>query len=109
MRSPITSNQEVSAFGDDQSGDSGDVWEIEWRTKGKFWKQDTKVSLRHKDTGRYLASHSHAKFGHPIPNQQEICAVDYSDNNAEWTSAEGVYMPRSDVNSTEAGGDRDEL
>jgi hypothetical protein len=34
---------QVSAYGDDRSSDGGDVWILDWDTKGKIWKQDTKV------------------------------------------------------------------
>lgn len=41
---PLPVCTQVSAFGDDHTTDSGDVWIVEWDTKGKLWKQETKVS-----------------------------------------------------------------
>lgn len=43
FQSPLSGNQEVSAFGGDSQSDGGDVWVIEWDGKAKFWKQDSKV------------------------------------------------------------------
>jgi len=34
---------QVSAFGSDTQSDGGDVWLIEWESKAKHWKQDSKV------------------------------------------------------------------
>ena len=44
FHSPLTNNQEVSAYGSDQESDGGDVWMVEWESKAKIWKQDGKVS-----------------------------------------------------------------
>ena len=41
--SPLSNNQEVSAFGSDGQSDTGDVWAVEWDGKAKYWKQDAKV------------------------------------------------------------------
>jgi len=43
FQSPLTHNQEVSAYGSDSDSDGGDVWIIEWESKAKMWKQDGKV------------------------------------------------------------------
>lgn len=107
-QSPLTNNQEVSAFGDDENSDSGDVWIVEWDTKGKVWKQDTKVRLKHVETSAFLTSYDHAKFGHPIGGQQEVCGHKTKSKNADWQTAEGVYLPvLSD--GTEENAPNDEL
>lgn len=41
--SPITNNQEVSAFGDDEHTDEGDVWVVHWDKAGGAWQRDQKV------------------------------------------------------------------
>lgn len=101
-QSPLTNNQEVSAFGDDNQSDDGDVWILEWDTKAKLWKQETKVRLKHKVTGHFLTSYDHAKFGHPIGGQQEVCGHRQKNKNTEWQCGEGVYLPTLDVSSEEA-------
>lgn len=35
---------QVSAYGSDSQTDGGDLWTLEWDGKGKFWRQNTKVS-----------------------------------------------------------------
>lgn len=58
FKSPLSYNQEVSAFGDDNTSDSGDVWQLELEDASmKLWRRDTPARLRHKDTGFYLISH----------------------------------------------------
>ncbi|GAX86581.1 hypothetical protein CEUSTIGMA_g13989.t1 [Chlamydomonas eustigma] len=44
FHSPLTQNQEVSAYGSDNESDGGDVWFLEWESKAKVWKQDGKVT-----------------------------------------------------------------
>lgn len=103
--SPLSSNQEVSAFGSDSQTDGGDVWTLEWDGKGKFWRQSTKVRIKHLDTSKYLYSHD-AKFGNPIAGQFEVCAVPQKGKGSEWQAAEGVYLPRPKADDAE---DKDEL
>merc|ERR1719350_856596 len=49
--SPLTNSQEVSAFGDGGSGDSGDVWSV--MCEGDYWVRDDNMMLKHVDTGAY--------------------------------------------------------
>lgn len=58
FKSPLTHNQEVSAFGDDDNSDTGDVWQLEIEGGGK-WTRDEAVRLKHKDTGMYLVTHKY--------------------------------------------------
>ena len=51
------------------------------------------VRLKHRDTQALLTSLEHARFGHPIGGQQEVCAVKSKGKNSEWQTAEGVYLP----------------
>ncbi|MEW5313688.1 MAG: hypothetical protein WDW38_005233 [Sanguina aurantia] len=92
FQSPLSSNQEVSAFGSDTETDGGDVWTVEWDSKYKSWKQDQKIRLKHLDTGFYMHSQD-AKFGAPIAGQDEVCCIERKDRYAEWQAAEGVYFP----------------
>ena len=53
FRSPLTGQQEVSAFGDDGAGDSGDNWKIVCPSgMGKPWKTDKPLYLLHLGTGK---------------------------------------------------------
>mmetsp|Transcript_16465 Transcript_16465/g.28227 ORF Transcript_16465/g.28227 Transcript_16465/m.28227 type:complete len:227 (+) Transcript_16465:54-734(+) len=92
FQSPLSGNLEVSAFGTESQTDGGDLWDVQWESKSKVWKQDTKVRLHHRDTGGYLHSHD-MKFGAPIAGQLETCGKLQKDKNNEWTAAEGVYFP----------------
>ncbi|KAI8466834.1 MAG: MIR motif-containing protein [Monoraphidium minutum] len=118
FQSPLSGNQEVSAFGSDTQSDGGDVWTIDWDGKAKYWKQDTKVTLQHVDTGGFLHSLRQATFGHPIAGQHEVCAVKARNRDSEWYAAEGVYLPRADKKpktedggggGSSGGGEKDEL
>ena len=64
--SPLTNAQEVSAFGDGGSGDSGDVWTV--MCEGDYWVRDDNMQLKHVDTGAFLAA-SGQTFGRPINGQ----------------------------------------
>ncbi|PNW73764.1 hypothetical protein CHLRE_13g571750v5 [Chlamydomonas reinhardtii] len=106
-QSPLSNNQEVSAFGTDTQTDGGDNWVLEWEGKGKLWKQNTKVRFKHVDTNAYLYSHD-AKYGNPIAGQFEVCAMASKNKNAEWVAAEGVYLPQPKKEG-DADDDKEEL
>eukprot|EP00727_Mastigamoeba_balamuthi_P000213 m51a1_g10189 hypothetical protein (212) ;mRNA; f:5308-6528 len=91
-QSPLTRNQEVSCFGENGSGDTGDFWAVETADKGP-WKRGQTIRLRHVDTGKYLAAMPHAKFNNPIPGQLEVCAISSADANTAWATEEGYYFP----------------
>jgi len=113
FHSPISNNQEVSCYGDDNFIDGGDVWTIEWDgKKPTLWKQDLKVRLKHVDTSMFLASHSGSRFGHPISGQLEVVGVSWkgaSGWGTDWYAAEGIYMPRPPKNGTKGDSGKDEL
>eukprot|EP00027_Filamoeba_sp_ATCC50430_P005215 CAMPEP_0168552928 /NCGR_PEP_ID=MMETSP0413-20121227/6980_1 /TAXON_ID=136452 /ORGANISM="Filamoeba nolandi, Strain NC-AS-23-1" /LENGTH=165 /DNA_ID=CAMNT_0008583579 /DNA_START=146 /DNA_END=640 /DNA_ORIENTATION=- len=72
-KSPLTNQQEVSAFGDEGHGDTGDNWRVVAKTD--VWSRADTVRLQHADTNRYLSSNK-SKFGNPIPGQTEVCCID---------------------------------
>ncbi|GMH32212.1 hypothetical protein BSKO_00046 [Bryopsis sp. KO-2023] len=90
-QSPLSQNQEVSAFGGDDESDTGDVWTIEWDSRNKSWERDTKVRFKHVDTGAFLLSHNR-KYSNPIHGQQEVCAKKDKGKGSLWTAAEGIYF-----------------
>lgn len=48
FQSPISHNQEVSAFGENGQGDEGDHWSVICATK--FWERQDKVRFKHSAT-----------------------------------------------------------
>ena len=58
--------QEVSAFGEGGTGDTGDVWTV--TCDEDFWRRDGDIMLKHVDTGVYLSASGHT-FGRPINGQ----------------------------------------
>eukprot|EP01135_Chromosphaera_perkinsii_P009909 Nk52_evm2s1967 gene=Nk52_evmTU2s1967 len=92
ITSPLSGNQEVSAFGEDGNGDSGDHWLMECEGGKKYWERDQNVWFKHKDTGKYLRTEKSIRFGHPIDGQLEICAIPVKSNCGRWRATEGIYM-----------------
>jgi dolichyl-phosphate-mannose--protein O-mannosyl transferase len=89
--SPLTGQQEVSAFGEGGEGDTGDNWKVVV-SGGDVWRRGEYVFLQHVDTSKYLSSNTN-KFGNPIPGQQEICCISSKNSQAEWAAEEGFYFP----------------
>ncbi|XP_067142446.1 stromal cell-derived factor 2 [Centruroides vittatus] len=87
--SPLSGNQEVSAFGDKGDGDSGDHWVV--TCNGQYWDRKEDVRLKHVDTDAWLSISGHT-YGRPIRNQLEVCAVNYPDSSSYWRIAEGVFI-----------------
>jgi dolichyl-phosphate-mannose--protein O-mannosyl transferase len=74
--SPLSRQQEVSAYGNEGEGDTGDDWVVECTTQ--YWQRGAKVRLRHVDTQKYLAGSASVKYtaqncgqGCPIMNHLE--------------------------------------
>ena len=93
-RSPLSGNQEVSAYGNDDVSNSGDEWVVELTSgAGANWVRGKKVRFRHVETGAYLVTHG-MKFGRPIAGHQEVVGVPTpGGSNSIWMSVEGVYFP----------------
>lgn len=81
--SPLTGQQEVTAFGDDGVGDANDNWRVEVDGKGT-WFEKRKIRLIHLDTNNAL--HSHAGYSHPdfTAGQQEVTCFAGRDTNDFW-------------------------
>lgn len=93
--SPLSNSQEVSAFGEQGEGDTGDVWTV--ICEGDFWGRDESVMFKHVDTGVYLGASGHT-FGRPIHGQMEIVGLTMPDTTAKWKVAEGIYVHPSEFN-----------
>lgn len=95
--SPLTHSQEVSCFGENGVGDTGDVWKVEAKdassSSSNLWMRGQSVRFRHVDTGKFLAAQPKAKYNSPIPGQLEVCAVGSArDANTVWATQEGYYF-----------------
>jgi len=103
--SPLSSQQEVSAFGESGRGDTGDVWRV--MCEGDFWTRGDNVMLKHSDTGVFLSASGHT-FGRPINGQMEIVGTSRADGSTHWKTQEGVYVHHTDFDPKRSAG-HDEL
>ena len=91
-QSPLSGNQEVSCFGDDENSNVDDNWRVELLGGDTTWNQDRKVRLVHASTGVALHSHNQ-KYSRPITGQYEVCGAHSKDSNNMWIAEQGVYLP----------------
>lgn len=89
--SPLSNNQEVSAYGDDGVGDDGDRWKVVCTNKNDFWLRKDAVRFQHVNTGKYLHL-SGDTYGRPIHGQKEISCYSYPNNQNLWKVDAGVYI-----------------
>lgn len=92
--SPLSGNQEISCYGDNGEGDTGDHWTV--ICSGEYWTRDESVMLKHEDTDQYLAA-SGRTFGRPINGQMEIVGVRSSTGSVHWQTMEGIYLHAPDI------------
>lgn len=93
---PLSREQEVSAFGKDGEGDSGDHWEVV--CDGSTWRRDDEVMFKHVDTNMYLAISGNT-FGHPISGQMEVHGTSSSGSSAVyWQVQEGIFIKPNEIN-----------
>lgn len=94
FQSPMSNEQEVSAFGDEGVGDKLDEWVVQ--CNGKNWSRNEKIRFKHKETQAYLSC-SAKTYGRPINGQQEIVATGQPTRASNyWKAAEGVFIKPSD-------------
>ncbi|MDD2710715.1 MAG: hypothetical protein PHV34_22270 [Verrucomicrobiae bacterium] len=81
--SPLTRQQEVTAYGADGIGDDNDNWVVKL-SGSRLWTFGIQVRLVHKNTS--MALHSHSGYAHPLftAGDQEVTAFDSSDSNDFW-------------------------
>ena len=110
--SPLSGNQEVSAYGEAGVGDAGDRWLLrleplddaalrrraEADGTARYWRRGQRVRLQHADTGLYLAVAPKSVYGNPIPGQVEVNCLRKAPSKAArdltvWRSAEGYFFP----------------
>ncbi|KAK4310163.1 hypothetical protein Pmani_018251 [Petrolisthes manimaculis] len=91
--SPLSDKQEISAFGEDGEGDSGDEWMV--MCDGEEWGRDESIMLRHVDTEVYLGV-TGQQYGRPIHGQNEVVGLTRSGVQARWQTMEGVFINPSE-------------
>lgn len=100
VRSPLSSQQEVSGYGIDGEGDGGDDWIVSpVRGSGTHWKRDEEVTVKHVDTSYYLGCTEQAQFtrqncGHncPVMDHLEAFGRKSADSFTKWKANVGVFL-----------------
>ncbi|XP_068905070.1 stromal cell-derived factor 2 [Tenebrio molitor] len=92
--SPLSGYQEISCYGDNGEGDSGDHWVV--ICAGDSWLRDDSVMLKHLDTDMYLSA-SGKTFGRPINGQMEVVGVRSSTGSVHWQTMEGIFLHAADL------------
>ncbi|MBN3298914.1 stromal cell-derived factor 2-like protein 1 [Amia ocellicauda] len=90
--SPLSGNQEVSAFGENGEGDDLDVWAVQ--CSGIHWERDDDVRFKHVGTDVFL-SITGEQYGHPIKGQREVHGMSSANYNNYWRTMEGVFIKPS--------------
>ncbi|XP_058482623.1 stromal cell-derived factor 2 [Solea solea] len=91
--SPLSSNQEVSAFGEEGEGDHLDEWTVQ--CGGSVWKREEAVRFRHKAT-EALLSVTGEQYGRPIHGQREVHAMLGPTQHSLWKAMEGIFIKPSE-------------
>jgi len=99
-KSPLTNQQEVTCFGEEGHGDSGDNWKVQGQNKqNTHWRRDEIVHLKHVETDKYLGSTKQAEFNQrncggrcPVMSHLEVFARARPDKMTEWKTELGVYL-----------------
>ncbi|XP_056677327.1 stromal cell-derived factor 2-like protein 1 [Monodelphis domestica] len=95
--SPLSNNQEVSAFGDSGEGDQLDVWLVQ--CSGAYWDREEAVRFQHAGTHVYL-SVTGEQYGHPIRGQREVHGMPSPNQHNSWKAMEGVFIKPSPTDSS---------
>ncbi|XP_072907949.1 stromal cell-derived factor 2-like protein 1 [Hemitrygon akajei] len=90
--SPLSGNQEVSAFGENGEGDDLDVWTVQ--CSGMRWERDDDVRFKHVGTQVFLTI-TGEQYGHPIRGQLEVHGTFSPSVDNYWTVMEGVFIKPS--------------
>lgn len=113
--SPVSKQQEVSGFGENGDGDTGDSWEVVCQGREKYWERGSVIQLKHVDTGKFLFTSSSNKFDQkncggncPIMGQLEVSAsAKKADSKTWWQTGQGVYFPSANEAARKADVDNE--
>lgn len=97
--SPLSGNQEVSAFGEEGEGDYLDDWTV--LCNGPYWVRDGEVRFKHSSTD-VLLSVTGEQYGRPISGQKEVHGMAQPSQNNYWKAMEGIFMKPSELLKAEA-------
>ena len=90
-QSPLSRNQEVSAY---TGEDEGNYWQVQ-----NDFVRGEPVRFKHVSTEKFLGVAPN-KYGHPIPNQHEIMCTSSPGPNTVWMTTNGVYFEEQNEEST---------
>ncbi|KAG0169292.1 Stromal cell-derived factor 2-like protein 1 [Apophysomyces sp. BC1034] len=93
-KSPLSSQQEVSCF---DGQDTGDDWKVDCVQRSKHWRREEPVQLKHVDSHNYLSCSTSHQYGQPIPGQLEVAAARSASKNTQWVTQEGIYFAAIDA------------
>lgn len=95
--SPLSNNQEVSAFGEDGEGDDLDLWTV--RCSGQHWEREASVRFQHVGTSVFL-SVTGEQYGNPIRGQHEVHGMASANAHNTWKAMEGIFIkPGADLST----------
>jgi len=100
IRSPLSNQQEVSAYGSDGKGDEGDDWLVVCKKPStKYLQRRERFYLQHSQTQRFLGATSQVRFTQqncggrcPVLNHLEVFCRSRSDEMTEWFIDVGVFL-----------------
>ncbi|KAK2491514.1 hypothetical protein MC885_013174 [Smutsia gigantea] len=92
--SPLSGNQEVSAFGEEGEGDYLDDWTV--LCNGPYWVRDGEVLFKHFST-EVLLPVTGERYGRPISGQEEVHGMAQPSQNNCWKAMEGIFMKPSEL------------
>ncbi|KAI8984303.1 MIR motif-containing protein [Mycotypha africana] len=87
IESPVTGQQEVSCFGNDEQSDENDIWQVlqydeDDEQYDNFWRVNQPVIIKHVETGNLLHSHDIVL----TEGQNEVTAYGGKDENDQWAA-----------------------
>jgi len=97
--SPISGNQEVSAFGDKNGeGDGNDNWKV--ICNGKYWVKGGTIQLKNTATGQFLSANTQNVFnsrigcgeGCPVSGHLEACAISIPYKGTQFQATVGIFL-----------------
>ena len=102
VRSPLSNQQEVTAYGENGEGDNGDDWVVNpTRSRDNFWLRGQEVVLQHYETQKYLGCSEQARFTRgncgrncPVMNHLEIFGRKEKDAFVTWQSDVGIFLQK---------------
>eukprot|EP00742_Colponemidia_sp_Colp-10_P002525 GILJ01002698.1.p1 GENE.GILJ01002698.1~~GILJ01002698.1.p1 ORF type:complete len:231 (+),score=31.12 GILJ01002698.1:68-760(+) len=112
FESPLSKQTEVTCFGEDGRGDTGDTWRVECLSSSSdSWLRTATIRFKHQDTGHYLHSHDGYRFNQnncpncPIMGQQEVTAFHTKNKDNLWQVDDGVFLPLRDQDESKVASD----